>query len=184
VVKVRYVITGVGREESAIERQRERLGWRVQVTNVEAVRLSLVAAVRHYRGGCWLEHGFHRIKDRPLGIRPLFVRRDDQIIGLTRLLSLGLRVLTLAELQVRRGLAEAKESLVGLYAGQPRQATAQPTTERLLEAFVKAEITLTRVEFGEQTHCQITPLPELLSRVLNFLGLSPSLYARLAENSS
>jgi transposase len=184
VVKVRYVITGVGREESAIEQQRERLGWRVQVTNGEVSRLSLVAAVLHYRGGCWLEQGFHRFKDRPLGIRPLFVRRDDQIIGLTRLLSLGMRVLTIAEMQVRRGLAEAKETLVGLYAGQPRQATAQPTTERLLEAFVKAEITLTRVEFGEQAHRHITPLPGLLTRVLNFLGLSPSLYARLAENSS
>jgi transposase len=183
-VKVRYRITDVGRAESAIERQRQRLGWRVQVTNVEVSRLSLVEAVRHYRGGAWLEQGFHRFKDRPLGIRPLFVRRDDQIIGLTRLLSLGMRLLTIAEMQVRRGLAEAKETLVGLYAGQPRQATAQPTTERLLEAFVKAEITLTRVEFGAPAHCQITPLPALLTRVLNFLGAPPSLYARLAENSS
>jgi transposase len=183
-VKVRYRVTGVEREETAIEAQRQRLGWRVQVTNVPVARLSLGEAVIHYRGGAWLEQGFHRFKDRPLGIRPLFVRRDDQILGLTRLLSLGMRLLTLAEMQVRRGLAEAKETLVGLYAGQPRQATAQPTTERLLEAFVKAEITLTRVEFGEQAHRQITPLPELLTRVLNFLGLSPSLYARLAENSS
>ncbi len=85
---------------------------------------------------------------------------------------------------MRRGLAEARETLVGLYAGPPRQATAQPTTERLLAAFVKAEIPPTRVEFEEQAHRQITPLPELLTRVLNFLGLAPSLYARLAENSS
>jgi len=81
-------------------------------------------------------------------------------------------------------LAEAQETLVGLSAGQPRRETAQPTTERLLEAFVKAEITLTRVELGREVQWHITPLPELLTRVLNYLGLSPSLYARLAENSS
>jgi len=183
-VKVRYVVTGVERDETAIQQLSYRLGWRVQVTNVPVSRLTLVEAVIHYRGGSWLEQGFHRLKDRPLGVRPLFVRRDDQIVGLTRLLSLGMRLLTIAEMQVRRGLAQAKETLVGLYAGQPRQETAQPTTERLLEAFAKAEITLTRVEIGEQAHWHITPLPELLIRVLNFLGLSPSLYARLAENSS
>ena len=183
-VKVRYAVTGVERAETAIEAQRQRLGWRVQVTNAPAARLTLGQAVIHYRGGAWLEQGFHRFKDRPLGIRPLFVRRDDQIIGLTRLLSLGMRLLTIAEMQVRRGLAEAQETLVGLYAGQPRRETAQPTTERLLEAFVKAEITLTRVELGREAQWHITPLPELLTRVLNYLGLSPSLYARLAENSS
>ncbi len=183
-VKVRYAVTGVERAETAIEAQRQRLGWRVQVTNAPAARLTLGQAVRHYRGGCWLEQGFHRFTDRPLGIRPLFVRRDDPIIGLTRLLSLGMRLLTIAEMQVRRGLAEAQETLVGLSAGQPRRETAQPTTERLLEAFVKAEITLTRVELGREVQWHITPLPELLTRVLNYLGLSPSLYARLAENSS
>ena len=74
-----------------------------QFSNVPVARLSLREAVIHYRGGAWLEQGFHRFKDRPLGIRPLFVRRDDQIIGLTRLLSLGMRLLTIAEMQVRRG---------------------------------------------------------------------------------
>ena len=40
------------------------------------------------------------VKDRPLGIRPLYVRRDDQIVGLAHLLTLALRVLTLFEVLV------------------------------------------------------------------------------------
>jgi transposase len=184
-VKVRYVITRVERETAAIAAQGYRLGWRVQVTNLPVARLSLGEAVIHYRGGACLEGGgFHRLKDRPLGIRPLFVQRDDQIVGLTRLLTLGLRVLTLLETQVRRRLAEAQETLVGLNVGQPRQETAEPTAKRLLQAVVRAEITLTRVEIGEQKHWHLTPLPELLIRVLGFLGLSPALYTRLAENST
>jgi transposase len=184
-VKVRYRITQVEREEAAITAAEYRLGWRVQVTSRPMERLSLAETVIHYRGGSCLEGGgFHRLKERPLGIRPLFVQRDDQIVGLTRLLTLGLRVLTTLEAQVRQRLAEAEETLGGLNVGQPRQETAQPTAKGLLQALVRAEITLTHVKIGEQQHWHLTLLPELLLRVLDFLGLSPALYTRLAENST
>src|SRR4030095_6017192 len=38
--QVRYALTGVQRNEEAIAAQRHRLGWRVQVTNAPADRLS------------------------------------------------------------------------------------------------------------------------------------------------
>lgn len=66
----------------------------------------------HYRGGWCLERDFHLVKDRPIGIRPLYVRRDDQIIGLTHLLTLALRVSTLIETQVRQGLARERATLL------------------------------------------------------------------------
>lgn len=81
VVKVRYVITDVGPDDAAITARRHRLGWRVQVTNLPKAKLTLSQAVIHYRGGWSLERDFHLIKDRPLGISPLYVRDDDQIIG-------------------------------------------------------------------------------------------------------
>ena len=57
------------------------------------------------------ERVFHLFKDQPLGIRPLYVRRDDQIQGLTHLVTLALRVLTLFEVLVRRGPgAERREA--------------------------------------------------------------------------
>lgn len=183
-IKVRYVVTGVARDEEAITKQRNRLGWRVLVTNMPVERLTLTQAVIHYRGGWCLERDFHLIKDRPLGISPLYVRKDDQIIGLTRLLSLALRVLTLIETQVRHSLARAKESLAGLYEGQPNRATDSPTAGRLLKAFTRAEITLTRVELGGRTLWHITPLSGLPERILHHLGLHKSLYESLAYNSS
>ena len=39
-----------------------------------------------------------------------------------------------------------------------------------MQAFVHAEITLTRVEIGPQEHWHITPLTGLLTRVLECLG--------------
>ena len=95
-----------------------------------------------------------------------------------------MRLLTLIETQVRHSLAQAKESLVGLYEGQPHRATDSPTASRLLKAFSRAEITLTRVELGGRTLWHITPLSGLLERILGHLGLHRSLYESLAYNSS
>jgi hypothetical protein len=75
------------------------------------------------------------------------------------------------------------ETLSGLYEGQPKRTTERPTGVRLLKAFARAEITLTRIEMGAQAMWHITPLSGVLERVLAYLGLSASLYQRLAENS-
>ncbi len=124
------------------------------------------------------------LKDKPLGIRPLYVRKDDQILGLTRLLTLGARLLTLIQTQVRRGLKEQGEEMGGLYEGLPKLTTARPMAKRLLKAFVRAEITLTQIQMGEHVRWHITPLSPLLEKILGYLGLSPSLYTRLIENST
>src|SRR5207237_6493236 len=101
-----------------------------------------------------IEHGFGRLKGAPLSIAPMFVKRDDQVVGLTHLLSLALRTLTLMEFVVRRSLKQQGTTLVGLYKDQPRKATATPTAERLLPAFVP--ITLTQLQLPEQTVRHVT----------------------------
>ena len=182
--KVRYVITEAQRNEAAIEQTKARQGWRVQVTNLPTARWSLREAVLLYNGGWSVERDFHLLKDQPLGIQPLFVREDEQIIGLTRLLTLALRVLTLSELQVRSGLAEAEEALSGLYEGQPTRATEYPTAGRCLKAINRMEITATRVEIGQDVQWHVTDLPPLLKRIIKLLHLSPTLYTRLTKTAA
>jgi transposase len=63
---------------------------------------------------------------------------------LIRLLSIGLRVLTLLEWGVRWRLATAKRTSAGLYVGNPTQATAYPTAECLLETFQGLMLTTIR----------------------------------------
>jgi transposase len=179
--KVRYVITEAQRNEAAIEEAKARQGWRVQVTNLPVSRWSLREAVLLYNGGWSVERDFHLLKDQPLGIQPLFVREEEQIVGLTRLLTIALRVLTLSELQVRSGLSESEEALSGLYEGQPHRTTAYPTAGRCLKAINRMEITATRVESGEDVQWHVTDLPPLLKRIMKLLHLSPTLYTRLAK---
>ena len=100
-------------------RRRSSSGWsgwagRCRSRIAPAERLSLSESLAAYRGGWSLERDFHLFKDRPLGIRPLYVRRDDQVVGLTHLVTLALRVLTLFEVLVRRGQEQSGEKLTGV----------------------------------------------------------------------
>jgi transposase len=183
-VEVRYVITDLQRHEAAIAARQHRLGWRVQVTNALPDQLSLLQAVVHYRGGWSLERDFHLVKDLPLGLSPLFVWKEAQIKGLTRLLTLGLRLMTLLETEVRRGLEYTREPVAGLYEGQPTRRTDRPTGKRILQAFARAQITLTHAQVGAVTFWHLTPLAPLHEQLLRHLQLPASLYTALAYNSS
>jgi transposase len=181
---VRYQVTSVTRDDAAIERRVARMGWQAQVTNAPASRLSLGDAVLGYRAGTCVERAFHQLKDQPLGIRPLFVHRDDQVRGLTHLLTLALRVLTLFEVLVRRGQDQHGEELAGLYPGQPKRTTDRPTAQRVLEAIAGAGVALIQVVSEEGCRWHLTALPVLVKRVLGYLGLSDEVYTRLVINSS
>ena len=158
-----------------------RLGWRVYGTNQLNEQLSLEQAVFAYRQEYLVERSLGRLKGRPLSLRPMYVHRDEHATGLIRLLSIGLRVLTLLEYVVRRQLSAQGEKLAGLSAGNAKRETARPTAERLLESF--QEMTLTVVEVAPQTYRQLTVLSPLQKRILELLGFSSQVYTRLCAVS-
>jgi transposase len=112
---------------------------------------------------------------------PLFVKRDDQVVGLIHLLTLAIRVLTLIDFVVRRALQRAPTGLVGLHKENPKKATTTPTIERLLQAFSNS--TLLIVQLPERVVRQVTPLTALHVRILELSNVSPDIYRSLAENS-
>lgn len=182
IERVRYQITSVTRQQAAITALKQTLGWRAYATNAPPEKLSLETAVLTYRDEWLAERGFHRLKGAPLSLDPLFVKRDDQVVGLTHLLSIALRLLTLIEFVVRRALKQAQSTLVGLHKENPKKATATPTTERLLQAF--ANITLTIIYRPARLLRHVTPLTALQLQILELLGLSPNIYRSLAQNST
>jgi transposase len=181
VERVRYALTGVTRAEAAISALCDTFGWRAYVTDVAEEELSLEAAVLSYRAEWRIERDYHRLKSAPLSIAPLFVKRDDQVKGLVHLLSIAIRLLTLIEFVVRRGLERAQATLVGLHPENPKKATATPTTERLLKAF--DHITVTVLHFPDHVLHHVTPLTSLQLDILALLDLSPDIYRSLAKNS-
>jgi transposase len=180
IVTVRYQITAVARQEEAIAALQKTFGWRAYVTNAPAEQLTLEQAVLTYRDEWLIERGFHRLKGVPLSLSPLFVKRDDQVVGLTNLLSLAVRFMTLIEFVVRRKLKQNQEKLVGLIDNNPKKGIDNPTTERLLKMF--DNITLTIVQLPGQTIRHLPALTAVQTRILELLGLSTNVYTRLADN--
>jgi transposase len=181
IITVRYQITAVTRQEETINAHKKTLGWRAYVSNAPAEQLDLEQAVLTYRDEWLVEHGFHRLKGAPLSLNPLFVKNDDQVVGLTNLLSIAVRILTLIEFVVRRQLTQNQEKLVGLIENNPKKGIDNPTTERLLKAFNR--ITLTIIHLPDGTVRHVTPISDLQTRILELLGLSPAIYTQLAGNS-
>lgn len=132
-----------------------------------------------YREEYHVERGFGRFKGAPLSIVPMFVQRDDQVAGLTHLLSLAIRVLTLMEFVVRRSLKTQEQKVVGLYKDSPKKATATPTAELLLQAFVP--ITLTKLHYPTKVVYHVSPLNPVQQHILVLLCFAPDLYSSLAR---
>jgi transposase len=123
---IRYHITHITRQADHIAELCQRFGWKAFVTNAGRARLSLQEAVLCYRNEYRVERIFNRLKSR-VHIAPLFVKRNEQIEGLTYLLTLGVRVLTVTEFVLRRSLETGQTRLPGLH---PENSTRRPTSQQ------------------------------------------------------
>ena len=159
------------RQGAAIEQAQHLLGWRLYVTNASIIKLSLSQAVIYYRDEWLLERGFHRFKRGNLPALPIYFQNQDRIVGLMFLLTIALRVFTLIEFVVREALQKAQRVLAGLYDGNPKRATARPSTEQLLKTF--SNLTL---YFLPDSTIFITPLSDLQRQILSLMKLPESLY--------
>ena len=179
--KVRYQVD-LKRREEAIEQARFRRGWRIYATNAPQSKLSLTEAVLAYRGQYLVENEFARLKGPLLKLLPLSVQRDDHALGLIRLLTLALRVLTIIEFTVRRSLAqEGAEELQGVYQGNPKRKTSRPSAGLLLAAFNNISLVIQHNSQGDVEPLHLTPLHPSQQRLLSLLDLPPDLYSRLQD---
>src|SRR5882724_10299103 len=176
--KTRYQITHIARQEDAIAALSQRFGWKAFVTNAGPKRLSLQEAVLCYRNEYRVERIFHRLKSR-VHIAPLFVKLNEQIEGLTYLLTLGVRVLTVTEFVLRRSLETAQARLPGLHPENKQKMTDTPTAERILNALSDISLTIIKNAAGEDILRRLTPLSGVQEDILQRLGLGATLYGQL-----
>jgi len=178
IKKIRYHITQIARQEDRIVDLRQRFGWKAFVTNAGPKRLSLQEAMLSYRNEYRVERIFQRLKSR-VQIAPLFVKLNEQIEGLTYLLTLGVRVLTVTEFVLRRSLEQAQDGLPGLHPENKQKVTDKPTAERILQAFADVSLTIIKQAAGEEILRRLTPLSGVQEAILQRLGLGAALYRQL-----
>ncbi len=181
IEKVRYQMLSVTRNEYRIKKEKATQGWKVFVTDVSSNRLDFGGIVKCYRKEYRVERIFNRLKSH-MNIAPLYVKRDDQIKGKTHLLTIGARVLTIIEYQVRRSLQNDQAKLKGLHPENPGKLTDTPTSEKLLKAFSDINLTFLKSQ-GVVTRC-LTPLTDLQQEILKRLGLQCSVYKNLEIEKS
>ena len=181
-IRVEHTISlSVQVNAEAVVQAESCLGWHVYVTNQPTEQLSLEQAVLAYREEYLIEHGFGRLKGRPLSVSPLQLTSEPRVKGLLRLLSLGLRVLCLLEYQVRSQLAQQQDALAGLYAGNPKRATRRPTSEALLKAFKGLHLTTFRQPAHTVYH--VSSLSALQERIMALLDFPSTVYSTLVRHS-
>jgi transposase len=167
-------------DDQAVQEAVRWFGWRVYATNQPQEVLPLEKAVLAYREEYLVERGFGRLKGKPLSLSPMYLQSDERATGLIRLLSIGLRILTLVEYQTRQRLADLKEKLPGMYAGNPKRTTERPMAEAMLRSF--KGIYLSVVMLGEQVFYHVMPLSVVQEKILALLDFSSDIYTQLGTN--
>lgn len=106
--------------------------------------------------------------------------REEQIQGLTYLLTLGGRVLTVMAFTLRRSVQTDQATLPGLHPENRNKGSEQPTAERVLNAFSKVTLTILKDTAGREVGRWLTPLSSVQQEILRRLGFEASLYQQLA----
>lgn len=172
-------------DQEALLKEQQQLGWSFYATNHRVEQCPLKQGVLSYRGQYTIEQGLGRLKGRPLGLLPLFLKIENHVVGLIHLLVIALRGLCVAQFVARRKLAEAKveseRQIKGLYAGQKSRAISHPTTEAMLKAFEGISLMVGTDKRG-RTVTWLTPLSELQKRIIDLFGFTHEVYLRLVTN--
>lgn len=170
ISKVYYKISGIEKITEKIENEKRRTGWRIYVTNTPADILSTEGAILCYRDEWKIEQQMHFLKDQPIGIRPLYVRKNEQLVGLTRFLTIALRVWTYLRTRVTLELQKEKRELSGVYKGVPTKKTKSPTGRIVMEAFDNISV------IWSKRKIHVTGMSENANLLLRYFGFPETLY--------
>jgi transposase len=179
IEEVRYQVSKITRDSTALAARIARLGWRAYATTAAAQDWSLNDVVLAYRGEWRIEHGFHLLKGSPLSLAPVYLTKTEHIRGLLCLLSLAVRALTLIRYTVSQSLHHANETLKGIAPAYPHINTPSPSAAMILAAF--ASITLTVVQHATPSFVHVSPLNHIQHRLLALLHLPADLYQRIPD---
>ena len=156
--------------EEALKTRIMTLGWIIYATNMPKELLSIENAVLFYREEYKIEHRFHNLKEEVTRLLPVFLKKDNRIIGLIHLLMLALKVIATMEYNIKTKLEKNKEKLAGLYPGNPKIATENPTISKIMGAMNSIAIAFI-IEDGKVVQYFINKLKPIQIQIMNLLEM-------------
>jgi transposase len=164
--------------EAFIKKHRQRLGWQVYGTNIPETLMETANLVKCYRDEYRIEHLFNSLINKDTGLLPLFLKKENRIKGLIRLLSIAIRFTVLIQYQVRTQLKQNGESICGIYPGNKGRSTENPTTSMILRAFRGVAVAMTKI--NNAPYIEMTPLTHTQEKLLKCMN-SSNAYQRILE---
>jgi transposase len=138
VVETKEFTLQFEQHQGLIEQHIDYLGYRVYLTNQSQDQLPLQKAVEAYRGEYKIERRIRNLKQEVCALLPLFLQKEDRIVGLVNLLTLLLQIVSIVEYRIQQSLKEEeqvdKQKIAGLYQGQPTLKTDKPTISKIISA--------------------------------------------------
>jgi transposase len=104
-------------------------GYYTLATNVPQDQADILQVFRDYKAQAYVEKRFADWKG-PLKLRPVFLKSNKRVVGLTLMLSVSLMIFSLIERQARQGVTEKDGKMVGLL---PEGRAAKPTGRNILD---------------------------------------------------
>lgn len=171
----------IERQEDKIEERKKLMGWQVYATNVPKEKLSFEQCVWKYRYQSNIERQFDNIRNKVVKLLPVYLNKDNRIIGLVNLLMLALKTCCLTEYKVAKALKEQNDELADIYEGNPKRTSKKPSAKRLFKAFDGISIALI-FENKRLNYALLTKLEPVQKKILRLLDLDENLYQHLRAN--
>jgi transposase len=172
------LIVRIEQRDQVIDAALALKSWRVFATNAPLERLDAQAMVRCYHNEYLIEQQFHRLLSKTTALMPVFLRKENRIQALIRLLMLALQLTALIQHKVRKHLQQSKQKIGDIIPGNPGRKLDRPTCEAMLKTF--CAVAVVWVLLPEQVVPKVSALRPVNIQILDLLGMPHDLYQRFA----
>jgi len=163
--------------QEAYENEKRMAGWRVMATNADEQRLSAQEVVLCYWEEYRIEQQFHLLLNKCTALQPIFLRKENRILAMLKVLMLALQYSNLWQYSLRQKLEEEPQPyLLNLVPGNPGMKVHRPTTKLVLAAFKNIQAIYVDLP-GKQRFVQIQGLEQHHQRLLRLLKLPNDIYS-------
>jgi len=166
----------------AINEKKKLLGWQVYACIAPKEKLSLEQCVWKYRGQNKIESRFDNLRNKIAPLLPIYLQKENRIIGLVNLLMIALKTFSMMEYKAAKELKKNNEKLTNVYLGNPKMGTKSPTAKRMMKAFKGISLVVIKQNNTKIPNVALTEINNTQMKILELIGFKSSIYQKIVQN--
>lgn len=165
----------------AIEEKKKMLGWQVYACIAPKEKLSLEQCVWKYRGQNKIESRFDSLRNKVAPLLPLYLQKENRVIGLVNLLMIALKTFSMMEYKAAKNLKKDNEKLTNVYAGNPKMGTNSPTAKRMMNAFTGISLVVIKQNQTKIPNVAMTEINNTQMKIIELIGFKSNIYQKIVQ---